>query len=166
VPCTSLNQNRYVFPRQSIYSIKFYLYLLIILFFIFRTSILSAQTHGAEYRTIDSYLYGRFETSIKSSQGDGFLSSFFTFYDSADPWGEIDIELLGLYDHTVDLNIITTGQASHIRQHYIPFNPHLEFHDYGFEWTPEYVAWFINGEEIYRQSGAHITEMDSAQKIM
>jgi hypothetical protein len=115
---------------------------------------------------LDSYLYGRFEARIKPSQGDGMLSSFFTFDDPADPWGEIDIELLGLYDHTVDLNTITTGQASHIRQHYIPFNPHLEFHDYGFEWTPEYVAWFIDGEEIFQQSGTHITEMDSAQKIM
>jgi hypothetical protein len=115
---------------------------------------------------LDSYLYGRFEARIKPSQGDGMLSSFFTFDDPADPWGEIDIELLGLYDHTVDLNTITTGQASHIRQHYIPFNPHLEFHDYGFEWTPEYVAWFIDGEEIFQQSSTHITEMDSAQKIM
>ena len=162
----SLNQNRCVFPNQSINSIKFYLYLFILYFFIFHTALLYAQTRGAEYRTLDSYLYGRFEARIKPSQGDGMLSSFFTFDDPADPWGEIDIELLGLYDHTVDLNTITTGQASHIRQHYIPFNPHLEFHDYGFEWTPEYVAWFIDGEEIFQQSGTHITEMDSAQKIM
>ncbi len=166
MPRRSLNQNRCVFPNQSINSIKFYLYLFILYFFIFHTALLYAQTRGAEYRTLDSYLYGRFEARIKPSQGDGMLSSFFTFDDPADPWGEIDIELLGLYDHTVDLNTITTGQASHIRQHYIPFNPHLEFHDYGFEWTPEYVAWFIDGEEIFQQSGTHITEMDSAQKIM
>ena len=161
MPRRSLNQNRRVFLNQSINRIKIFIYLLIIPFFN-----LHAQTRGAEYRTLESYLYGRFETRTKSSQGDGMLSSFFTFDDPADPWGEIDIELLGLYDHTVDLNTITTGQASHIRQHYIPFNPHLEFHDYGFEWTPEYVAWFIDGEEIFRQSGTHITEMDSAQKIM
>jgi len=166
MPRRSLNQNRCVFPNQSINSIKFYLYLFILYFFIFHTALLYAQTRGAEFRTLDSYLYGRFEARIKPSQGDGMLSSFFTFDDPADPWGEIDIELLGLYDHTVDLNTITTGQASHIRQHYIPFNPHLEFHDYGFEWTPEYVAWFIDGEEIFQQSGTHITEMDSAQKIM
>ena len=166
MPRRSLNQNRCVFPNQSINGIKFYLYLFILYFFIFHTALLYAQTRGAEYRTLDSYLYGRFEARIKPSQGDGMLSSFFTFDDPADPWGEIDIELLGLYDHTVDLNTITTGQASHIRQHYIPFNPHLEFHDYGFEWTPEYVAWFIDGEEIFQQSGTHITEMDSAQKIM
>ena len=73
---------------------------------------------------------------------------------------------MGLFDHTIDLNTITTGQASHIRQHYVSFNPHLDFHEYAFEWTPEYVAWFIDGEEIFRQSESHITEMDSAQKLM
>lgn len=161
-----LNQQRSVFPNRSKDKIKFYLYLFILYFFILHTSLLYAQTRGAEYRTLDSYLYGRFEARIKPSQGDGMLSSFFTYDDPADPWGEIDIELLGLYDHTVDFNTITTGQSSHIRQHYIPFNPHMEFHDYGFEWTPEYVAWFIDGAEVFRQSGSHVGEMDQPQKIM
>ena len=140
-------------------------FLLIFIAFI-STSTLLCQTRGAEYRTLDSYTYGRFETRAKPAQGDGIVSSFFTFDDPADPWGEIDYEWLGLFDHIIDLNTITTGQASHIRQHYVPFNPHLDFHDYGFEWTPEYVAWFIDGEEIFRQTGSHISELDSAQKLM
>ena len=130
------------------------------------TSTLLGQTRGAEYRTLGSYTYGRFETRAKPAQGDGIVSSFFTFDDPADPWGEIDIEWLGLFDHIIDLNTITAGQASHIRQHYVPFNPHLDFHDYGFEWTPGYVAWFIDGEEIFRQTGSHISELDSSQKLM
>ncbi|MBL7046420.1 MAG: family 16 glycosylhydrolase [Candidatus Marinimicrobia bacterium] len=129
-------------------------------------SALSCQTRGAEYRTLDSYTYGRFETRAKPAQGDGITSSFFTYDDPADPWGEIDIEWLGLFDHIIDLNTITTGQASHIRQHYVSFNPHLDFHDYAFEWTPDYVAWFIDDEEIFRQTGGHIAELDSAQKLM
>ena len=140
-------------------------FLLIFIAFI-STSTLLGQTRGAEYRTLDSYTYGRFETRAKPAQGDGIVSSFFTYDDPANPWGEIDIEWLGLFDHTIDLNTITTGQTSHIRQHYVPFNPHLDFHDYGFEWTPEYVAWFIDSTEIFRQTGSHIEELDSAQKLM
>ena len=140
-------------------------FLLIFIAFI-STSTLLGQTRGAEYRTLDSYTYGRFETRAKPTQGDGIVSSFFTFDDPANPWGEIDIEWLGLFDHTIDLSTITTGQTSHIRQHYVPFNPHLDFHDYGFEWTPEYVAWFIDSTEIFRQTGSHIEELDSAQKLM
>ena len=33
------------------------------------------------------------------------------------------------------------------------------------EWTPDYVAWFIDGEEIYRQDEGHIQEMSYFQKI-
>lgn len=129
-------------------------------------STLSCQTRGAEYRTLDSYTYGRFEVRVKPAQGDGIVSSFFTYDDPADPWGEIDYEWLGLFDHIIDLNTITTGQASHIRQHYVSFNPHIDFHNYAFEWTPDYVAWFIDDEEIFRQTGSHIAELDSAQKLM
>ena len=124
---------------------------------------------GAELRTLEPVLYGKFEARYKPAQGDGVLSSFFTYNDSCcseTPWNEIDIELLGRYDHVIDFNTITWGQSSHIRQHYIPFNPHVDFHTYGFEWTPDYVAWFIDGEEVYRQTGGHIDEMHYSQKIM
>ena len=150
----------------SINKMNFQFNLLPIFIVFILTSTLLCQTRGAEYRTLDSYAYGRFEASVKPAQGDGITSSFFTYDDPADPWGEIDYEWLGLFDHTIDLNTITTGQASHIRQHYVPFNPHLDFHEYAFEWTPEYVAWFIDGEEIFRQTGTHIAELDSAQKLM
>ena len=124
---------------------------------------------GAELRTLEPVLYGKFEARYKPAQGDGVLSSFFTYNDSCcseTPWNEIDIELLGRYDHVIDFNTITWGQSSHIRQHYIPFNPHVDFHSYGFEWTPDYVAWFIDGEEVYRQTGGHIDELHYSQKIM
>ena len=131
---------------------------------------LKAQNYrGSELRTLDPVLYGKFEVRYKPAQGDGLVSSFFTYNDSCcttSPWNEIDIELLGRYDHIVDLNTITWGQSSHIRQHYVSFNPNEDFHTYGFEWTPDYVAWFIDGEEIYRQTESHIQELQYPQKIM
>ena len=124
--------------------------------------------YGSALKALEPVLYGKFETRIKPAQGDGLVSSFFTFNDSCcthTPWNEIDIELLGRYEHVVDMNAITWGQSSHVRQHYVPFNPHQDFHIYGFEWTPDYVAWFIDGEEIYRQDESHIQEMSYFQKI-
>ena len=122
---------------------------------------------GAELRGLEPVLYGKFEARIKPAQGDGMLSSFFTYNDSCcqtSPWNEIDIELLGRYDHVVDFNVIT--QSSDLRQHYVPFNTHLDFHTYGFEWTPDYVAWFIDGNEVYRQTEEHISGLSYHQKIM
>ena len=80
---------------------------------------------GSELRTRDSFLYGKFEARYKPAQGDGLVSSFFTYNDDNPntPWSEIDIEILGVYDHVVDFNTITGGQQSHIRQHYVSFNP-------------------------------------------
>jgi len=128
----------------------------------------SRQYRGAELRTVDSFLYGRFDARFKPAQGDGLVSSFFTYNDDNPntPWAEIDVEVLGVYSDVVDFNTITRGQASHIRQHYVDFNPHLDFHTYSFEWTPEYVAWFIDDLEVYRQTGSHIDSLYLSQKIM
>ena len=139
-----------------------------IIFLFVLVSICKSQNYrGAELRTLEPVLYGKFEARYKPPQGDGILASFFTYNTNCcqeSPWNEIDIEILGRYDQVIDFNIIT--QSSNIRQHHISFNPHLDFHRYGFEWTPDYVAWFIDGEEVYRQTGIHIDDLQHPSKIM
>lgn len=132
------------------------------------------QYFGGELRTKESYLYGRFEARFKSAQGDGLVSSFFTYQDEringAHIWNEIDIEVLGRWENIINMNTITPGQSSHLREGYIKnFTPHTEYYDYAFEWTPTYVAWFVNGEEYYRQDlprHSYIATLKYAQKIM
>ncbi len=140
----------------------------ILIITIFLNIVYCQQYRGAELRTIESFLYGRFEARFKPAQGDGLVSSFFTYNDDNPntPWAEIDVEVLGVYHNVVDFNTITRGQDSHIRQHYVGFNPHLNFHTYSFEWTPDYVAWFIDEEEVYRQTGSYIDSLYVSQKIM
>ena len=94
------------------------------------------------------------------------VSSFFVYNDDTPntPWVEVDIELLGRFPRVVDMNTITN--TSHLRTHFIPFNTHLDFFEYGFEWTPGYVAWFINGEEVYRQTADHVADLNHSAKIM
>ena len=121
---------------------------------------------GAELRTLEPVLYGKFEARYKPAQGEGIVSSFFVYNDDYPntPWVEIDVELLGRFPQVVDMNTMTPG--SHLRTHYVPFNTHLDFHVYGFEWTPDYVAWFINGQEVYRQTEEHVTDLNHPAKIM
>ncbi len=125
---------------------------------------------GGEYRTRDSYLYGRFEVRMKTAQREGMLTSFFTYNDmvpfDSEQWNEIDIEVMGRYTDDVQFNTITPGQISHVGRRRTPFNPSLGFHTYAIEWTPAYVAWFIDGVEAYRQTGAQIQTLIHAQKIM
>ena len=78
---------------------------------------------GGELRTKESYLYGRFEARFKSAQGDGLVSSFFTYQDElingSHIWNEIDFEVLGRWENIVSMNTITPGQSSHLRENYI-----------------------------------------------
>lgn len=121
---------------------------------------------GAELRTKASYTYGRFEVRLKSAAREGVLSSFFTYHDGGGGWNEIDIEILGRYDRDVQFNAITPGQTNHVRHNPVAFNPHLDFHVYAIEWTPSYVAWFIDEVEVYRQTEAHVATLNQPQKIM
>ncbi len=130
-------------------------------------SALGQAYRGAELRTLDSLLYGRFETSLMASQGPGYLSSFFIYndeYPSSD-WSEIDFEILGRWPDNIDVNVIDEN-GSHLRQHPVDVNLHLDYHQYAFEWTPEYVAWFFDDQEFYRQSGAHIETLSQPGKLM
>lgn len=130
----------------------------------------SKNYKGAEYRTYESFLYGRFEVSLKTAGKEGMLASFFTYHElgsgGTSEWNEIDIEIMGRYNNSVQFNTITPGQTNHVRSHFVNFDPSTEFHTYAFEWTPDYVAWFIDGQEVYRQTGDHIKTLNRSQKIM
>ncbi|NUN69246.1 MAG: family 16 glycosylhydrolase [Bacteroidetes bacterium] len=141
----------------------------LILLLICCTALAPAKIYkGAEYRTKESYTYGRFEVRLKSAYRDGMLTSFFTYNDNypATEWNEIDIEILGRYRDVVQFNPITPGQLNHVSHYRTSFDPSADFHEYGFEWTPDYVAWFVDGQEVHRQTGAHIAQLNLPQKIM
>jgi beta-glucanase (GH16 family) len=123
---------------------------------------------GAEYRTKGTFLYGRFEVRMKSAQREGMLSSFFTYHEitTVADWNEIDIEIMGRYSDDIQFNPITRGQVNHVSHYQTSFNPSLDFHVYAFEWTPKYVAWFVDGKEVHRQTGPHIEGLNLPQKIM
>jgi hypothetical protein len=148
--------------------------LLIILFtFILNYSVIAKDLKSAEYRTKLSYTYGRFEVRMKSADREGMLSSFFTYFDGTqnDPWesskwNEIDLEIMGRYDDNVQFNVITPGQVNHESHFPTNFSPHLDYHTYAFEWTPQYIAWFVDGIEVIKQTGDHIATINRPQKIM
>lgn len=141
---------------------------IIILLMLLSACTLAKDFKGAEYRTRAAYTYGRFEVNYKSTQKEGVLSTFFTYHEisNTSEWNEIDIEILGRYTDNVQFNTITAGQTNHTRSQVVNFNPALDYHTYAFEWTPDYIAWFIDGTEVYRQTGAHVQTVTRAQKIM
>ncbi len=133
------------------------------------TSLRAKDYKGAELRTKDSYLYGRFEVRMKPAAGTGFLSSFFTYHDfqsDVSEWNEIDFEILGRYNQNIQMTSIGPGQTIRPSHQWVDYNPHLSFHTYTIEWTPDYIAWFVDGREFHRQNEAFVHDFHYPQKIM
>jgi beta-glucanase (GH16 family) len=124
---------------------------------------------AAEIRTLVSYKYGRFETRMLASNKSGILSTMFTFNDdnfTTPQWNELDVEVLGRYNDRVQFNVITYNHSMHERVQMLSKDPTKCFITYAIEWTPSYVAWFIDGAEVYRDSGSYIAELTFTQKLM
>lgn len=137
-------------------------------FLFFNTLLLAKDFRGAEYRTKEAYTYGRFEVRMKAPYREGMLASFFTYWTGGEGiWNEIDVEVMGRYDDNVQFNVITPSQSGNHVAHYPMSNPpNLDYHVYAFEWTPQYVAWFVDGVLAVRQLGEHIQTLTKPQKIM
>jgi beta-glucanase (GH16 family) len=124
---------------------------------------------GAEIRSTETFLYGKFEVRMKTTEASGLIYGFFTFYDEPDfltKWNEVDIEILGRYSNEIQFNSITGNHSMHEKRQVLPFNPHEDFHLYSFSWTPYYISWSVDSIEIYRQTGDFIKTMNRPQKLM
>ncbi len=144
------------------------------LLFGFITAMLLAKPYrGGELRTIESFQYGKFEVRMKSAPGSGVISSFFTFHDywseghtSSVYWNEIDLEWLGRYDDKVHTNLIIHDQWGLPDLSDLTFNPNEDFHTYAFEWTSEYIAFFVDDQLIRWVDNFYADSMYREQKIM
>jgi len=115
--------------------------------------------YGAELTGVEQFTYGKFEAKMKMVAFPGTVSSMFTYYDpswkkGAEPWNEIDIEILGKDATKWQSNLITREangpEANNTSEEYLDlgFDATKDFHTYVIEWTPEYIAWYIDGKEI------------------
>jgi len=126
---------------------------------------------SAEFYTAKSYQYGRFEARIQFAAGDGVVSSFFLWKDGSEVagtfWNELDFEKLGADCHLETNAYYGNPAVVHSAKATTTADPCGGFHTYAYEWTPEYIAWLIDGVEIRRETGAAATAYsDNATKGM
>ena len=151
---------------------NYYFFIAIILSFL-NFSFCQKPYRGAEYRTINEFLYGRFEVKMKTAVGSGIVSSFFTIDDywangqsSTSNWREIDFEALGNLTNAVQTNIITAYETHHEEIINTLFYPYESFHVYAFEWTPVSIKFFIDGELVRQDYNDYVSTHNTGQKIM
>lgn len=119
----------------------------------------SAVQSAELYRT-DPYFYGRFEARVRFAPGEGVVSSFFLWKDgssSTTTWNELDYEKVNA---TCRLQTnIWTGKGTQSAQ-FDTTNSDIctEYHTYAFEWTPDYIAWLIDGKQVRKVTGSSVAE--------
>ena len=116
-------------------------------------------------QTREEFLYGKWEARMKPSNISGVLNAMYTIdwdntsASSASDDGtkqEIDIEFLTFAFsqksskvhyavHAAGLNSFETNPDIEI-----DFDPSTDFHIWGFEITPEYIEWFVDGKVLLR----------------
>jgi hypothetical protein len=108
------------------------------------------------YRT-QPYGYGRFEARLRFAPGDGVVSSFFLWKNGSEMtgvyWNELDFEKVGGDCHLQTNALHGIPAGGHEQSHMLPSDLCGAYHDYVFEWTPTYIAWAIDGQEIRRDTG-------------
>lgn len=116
---------------------------------------------GAEIYSKQSFKYGRYEMRMRVAKGSGVLSTFFTYKNGSEQpgvfWEEIDIEVFGKNNATQWQSnvIIGTNRPTSKTEgvHTMPFSLGDGYNTYVLEWTPTYIAWFINDTEVRRING-------------
>ena len=97
------------------------------------------------------YGYGRYEVVMRPAKGSGLVSAFFSYTGPyfGDPHDEIDIEFVGKDMTEVQFNYFHNGKRGHFARIRLPFDASEEDHLYAFDWKPEGISWYIDGELVY-----------------
>ncbi len=129
---------------------------------------------AAEIVSSQTYKYGRYEMRMQAAKGSGVLSTFFTYKPGSEQtgvfWEEIDIEIFGKNNATQWQSnvIIGTNRPTTKTEgvHTMPFSLGDGYHTYVLEWTPNYIAWFVDGVETRRITGGQfVTSLTNPQDL-
>lgn len=111
---------------------------------------------SAEVFSTESYQYGRFEASIEFVSGSGVVGSYFLWKDGSEEegafWNELDFETVDS-DCQLKTNAYY-GQPAAVHSQAATVAPVCgALHTFAYEWTPDYVAWLVDGAEVRRETG-------------
>lgn len=98
---------------------------------------------SGEYRTNNTFTYGKFEANFKAVKRSGTVTSFFLY--TGNPWDEIDVEILGKDPTKAQFNYFVNGQGGHEKLVDLGFDASAGFHTYKIEYGNGYINWYVDG---------------------
>lgn len=108
---------------------------------------------GAELITREEYKYGAFEARIRGAEGSGMITAFFLWKNNSEhsnvPWQEQDFELFGK-NGRYQTQAMTPGnpRTENVTMHSLATPIWENYFTYRMEWTPEYLAWYVDGHLV------------------
>jgi hypothetical protein len=102
---------------------------------------------GAEYKTKEKFLYGKYRTSMRLEQTPGTYLTFFLYTPESGNHNEIDIELIKAGNVTKARLTTWVNMQKNERYFTLPFDPAKDYHLYGFDWYKDHVDFFIDDLE-------------------
>ncbi len=121
---------------------------------------------SAEIRTHEFYRYGYFEVRMRVPAGSGTVTGAFTYAEQKGRTrpNEIDIEILGRNPRTLEATIHENGKPTGDKLR-LPFDTTTAFHTYGFDWTRNYVRWYVDGKLVHQITGAPAARLTRPQQF-
>jgi GR25 family glycosyltransferase involved in LPS biosynthesis len=126
---------------------------------VFQESVGVRNLSAAAISSRDSFLYGRFEATLKATNVSGLVTGFFLHRDS--PRQEIDIEITGNRPTWVLVNVFYNPGTEGAKFDYgyrgtpaaIPlgFDASKAAHRFSIEWDPCEIRWFVDGKLVHRR---------------
>ncbi|KAF9139280.1 hypothetical protein BGX30_008167 [Mortierella sp. GBA39] len=92
--------------------------------------------------------YGRYSIDMIASNTVGQVTSFFLI---ANEVSEIDIELTGLNNRVGWMNVWHDHKQNPVAID-LPFDASEGWHNYAFEWLPNRIVWFVDGQVVLNRS--------------
>lgn len=133
-------------------------------------SFMDAPTDSHQYRcgeiqTKQRFGYGTYEARLRTDDGSGLNSAFFTYIGPThgERHDEIDFEILTANVGEVTVNTYVDGQSMHGSVHKLRKPANVAFHVYSFIWEPGHLRWFVDGELIRSVESSALPE--TPQKI-
>ncbi|KAG0276679.1 hypothetical protein BGZ96_003190 [Linnemannia gamsii] len=92
--------------------------------------------------------YGRYSIDMIASNVVGQVTSFFLI---ANEVSEIDVELTGLNNKVGWMNVWHDHKQNPVSIA-LPFDASKDWHNYAFDWHPNYIVWYIDGQVVLNRS--------------
>jgi len=108
----------------------------------------------AEIAQTQKTSHGYYECGMKPSGIAGTVTTCMLASITKSPFEEVHIKFIGNDTTHVSIGFYTAGIAYQNGPVELNFQANMDFHRYAFEWTPNYIKWFVDGNLVASETGS------------